>query len=284
MKIAVTTASGQLGSVIINQLINEIGPANVIGIARTPEKVEYLGIEIRKGDYNNRQEFDIALKGIETVLIVSGMDDPQKRIHQHRNIIEAAKGNGVRKIVYTSIIGDKEETAFSPVIQSNRQTEQDIKNSGLDWAIGRNGLYIEADLEYIDNYIKQGEITNCAGDRKCAYTNRKELAFAYTRMLLEDKHNGHTYKLIGEPVTQTQLAEYINQVYDTNLIYRSVSVDDYLKERKAELGDFMGTIIGGIYEGIRNGAFNVQSDFEKAAGRSHKSVLKIISEFKKEKN
>ena len=210
------------------------------------------------------------------------MDDPQKRIHQHRNIIEAAKGNGVRKIIYTSIIGDKEETAFSPVIQSNRQTEQDVKNSGLDWVIGRNGLYIEPDLEYINNYIKQGEIINCAGDGKCTYTNRRELAYAYTRMLLEDKHNGHTYNLIGEPVTQTQLTEYINQVYETNLIYRSVTVVDYLNERKAELGDFMGTIIGGIYEGIRNGAFNVQSDFETVAGRPHKSALKIISEFKKE--
>lgn len=282
MKTAVTAASGKLGSAIINQLINEIGKDNVIGIARTPQKEEHLGIEIRKGDYNIRDEFDNALKGVEAVLIISGNDDPQKRIQQHLNIIEAAKTSGVKKIVYTSIIGDKVETAFSPIIKSNRQTEQDIKDSGLDWVIGRNGLYIEPDLEYIDNYVKKGMISNCAGDGKCAYTSRKELAYAYTRMLLEDMHNGQTYNLVGNPINQSQLTEYINQSYGTNLIYKSMSVEDYLKERKAELGDFLGTIIGGIYEGIRKSAFNVKSDFVKAAGRPHKSVLEIINELKKE--
>lgn len=52
MKIAVTSASGQLGSAIAKQLIKEIGKDSVIGIARTPEKANHLGIEIRKGDYN----------------------------------------------------------------------------------------------------------------------------------------------------------------------------------------------------------------------------------------
>ena len=280
MNIAVTTANGQLGSAIIGQLVHDIGKDKVIGIARTPQKAEYLGVEIRKGDYDSRKEFDSALDGIEAVLIVSGMDDPEKRVEQHRNIIEAAKSNGVRKIVYTSIIGDKEETAFSPIIQSNHQTEQDVKDSGLDWVIGRNGLYIEPDLEYIDHYVKKGLIWNCASEGLCAYTSRKELGYAYSRMLLEDKHNGQTYNLIGESITQSQLAEKINHVFGTELIFQSMSVEEYLNERKAELGNFLGTIIGGIYEGIRNGAFNVESGFEKAAGRPHKTALEIMNEFK----
>lgn len=40
MKIAVTSASGQLGSAIVKQLIEEIGKEQVIGIARTPKKAE----------------------------------------------------------------------------------------------------------------------------------------------------------------------------------------------------------------------------------------------------
>ncbi|MEP2026343.1 NAD(P)H-binding protein, partial [Reichenbachiella sp.] len=99
MKIAVTSASGQLGAAIVKQLIKEIGSNYVVGIARTPENAKHLGIEIRKGDYNNREQFDEALKGIDTVLLVSGMDAPEKRIQQHRNVIEAAKANGVKKIV-----------------------------------------------------------------------------------------------------------------------------------------------------------------------------------------
>jgi len=60
------------------------------------------------------------------------MDAPEKRIIQHRNVIQAAKNAGVKKIVYTSVQGAEEGTAFSPVIRSNRKTEQDIQESGLD--------------------------------------------------------------------------------------------------------------------------------------------------------
>lgn len=281
MKIAVTSASGQLGSTIVKELIKEIGKDNVIGIARTPENAKHLGIEIRKADYDNRQDFDKALQGIDAVLLVSGMAEPQKRVQQHRNVIEAAKSNGVKKIVYTSIFGDEERNAFSPVVQSNRQTEKDVQNSDLNWCIGRNGIYIEPDLEYIDTYLKEGEIRNCAGDGKCTYTSREELGVAYAKILIEGKHNGQVYNLVGKAITQIQLTEYINQVYNTSLIYNSVSIEDYATERKKELGDFMGTIIAGIYEGIKSGANNVNSDFERAAGRPHKSALEIIKYFNK---
>jgi NAD(P)H dehydrogenase (quinone) len=280
MKIAVTSASGQLGTAVVKQLIKEIGKENVIGIARTPEKAIHLGIEIRKGEYNNRQDFDKALQGVHAVLLVSGMDDPKKRIQQHRNVIEAAKQNGVQKIVYTSIVGDENKTAFSPVVQSNRETEKDVRASGLEWVIGRNGIYIEPDLEYIDNYIKEGEIRNCAGDGKCAYTSREELGYVYAQMLLNAKHNGHVYNLAGEAITQAELAGIINQEYHTNLIYKPVSVEAYEKERKEALGDFIGTIIAGIYEGIKIGANDVDSDFQKAAGRPHKSAIEIIKGIK----
>lgn len=276
MKIAVTSASGQLGSSIVKDLIKEIGTANVVAIARTPEKAKHLGVEVRKGDYNNRQELEAALNGVDAVLLISGMDEPQKRIQQHRNVIVAAQANGVKKIVYTSIVGDEEKTAFSPVIKSNRQTEKDIQASGLQWVIGRNGIYIEPDLEYLEHYVKAGEIKNCAGDGKCAYTSREELGFAYTQMLLGDNHNGQVYNLVGEPITQARLAELINQAYKTDLKYHPVSVEDYATERKAELGEFIGTIIAGIYEGIRNGANDVPSDFQKAAGRPHKSPVEMI--------
>jgi len=281
MKIAVTSASGKLGASIVKHLIKEIGKENVVAIARTPERAEHLGVEIRKGDYNSRQDFDLALKGIDAVLLVSGMDEPQKRIKQHRNVMEAAKTNGVTKIVYTSIIGAEENNAFSPIVQTNRQTEIDVKNSGLEWAIGRNGIYIEPDLEYIDTYVKEEEIRNCAGEGKCTYTSREELGFAYTKMLIEDKHNSQTYNLVGDAITQSELTDYINKEFDTNLIYNSISVEDYRAERVAELGDFIGTVIAGIYEGIKSGANDVPSDFEKATGRAHKSTLELIKNFKK---
>ena len=131
MTIAVTAASGKLGSEII-KAVSRLGTHSAVGLARTPAKAEHLGVEIRKGDYNSRVELEESLRSVKTVLLVSGMDDPSKRVEQHRNVIRAAENVGVRKIVYTSVQGAGAGTAFSPVFESNRQTEQDVRDSRLD--------------------------------------------------------------------------------------------------------------------------------------------------------
>lgn len=270
-RIAVTAASGQLGSEIVQATAKNFGNRNVVGLARTPSKAESLGVEIRPGDYESRRDLKQSLHDIDTLLLVSGMDSPDKRIEQHRNVIESAKQAGVRKIVYTSVQGAEKNTAFSPVVQSNRQTEEDIRNSGLSWVIGRNGIYIEPDIEYIETYKQRGEIANSAGDGKCGYTTRPELAYAYARMLTESKHDGQTYNLHGEAITQQQLAEFLGHAFGTDLKYRPMSVQAFREDRIAELGEFLGSVIAGIYEGIRNGAANNESHFALAAGRDHQS-------------
>ena len=269
MKIAITAASGQLGTEIVKAIIALLTRENVIGLARTPEKAKHLGVEIRPGDYNDKNVLEKSLQSVDTLLLVSGMDAPEKRIEQHRNVIQAAQNAGVGKIVYTSVQGAEEDTAFSPVVQSNRQTEQDIRSSGLDWVIGRNGIYIEPDIDYIETYKEAGGISNCAGDGRCGYTTRPELAYAYARMLTQEKHNGHTYNLHGEAITQYQLADYLNRAFGTDLRYTPVTVEEYRKERIAELGEFLGTVIAGIYQGIREGKADNPSHYCQAAGREH---------------
>lgn len=275
MKIAVTAANGKLGCAIIKQVVAFTSKDEVVAVVRNPQKAQFLadklGVEIRKADYDKPEEFEEALKGIDTVLIVSSMADPKVRITQHRNIINAAKTCQVKKIVYTSIQGAENNTEFSHIVQSNRQTEEDIKNSRLEYVIGRNGIYIEPDIEYINTYKKMGGIKNCAANGKCGYTTRDELAYAYTKMILEDKHQGNTYHLHGEAITQKQLAQYMSNAFNTHLEYIPISKEAFRQIEQKELGEFLGNIIVGIYEGISKGALNRPSDYEKAAGRQHQS-------------
>ena len=48
-----------------------------------------------------------------------------------------------------------------------------------------------------------------------------------------------------------------------------MTVEAYRDDRIAELGEFIGTVIAGIYEGIRNGEADNPSLYAEAAGREH---------------
>ncbi|WP_211907395.1 hypothetical protein [Pikeienuella piscinae] len=133
--------------------------------------------------------------------------------------------------------------------------------------IGRNGIFIEPDVEFIDNYRKAGESANCAGNDECGYTRRPELTQAYARRLTEPRLNGHTYILYGEPLTHAECARHMNRAFDADPHYRPMSVEDCRADRVAELGDFIGSVIAGIYRSSRDGALDNPSDFTTAAGR-----------------
>lgn len=280
MTIAISAVSGQLGSAIATEILTRRPGQNVIGLARSPEKVRLDGVEVRPGEYTDEAAMTASLTGVDTFVMVSLNTPPEVRTGQHRVALNAAKRAGVRRVVYTSVQGAETGTAFSPVIQSNRTTESDLLQLGFDVTVGRNGIYIEPDVDYIETYAAAGEITNSAGDGMCGYTTRAELAAAYANMALDDAHVGRTYNLHGPRMTQAQLAGFLNSAFGTRLTYRPLSIEAYRADRTAALGAVMGTIIAGIYEGIRAGVFDKPSDYETAAGRPHQSWDAYFSELK----
>jgi len=281
MKLGITAASGHLGAAIIRQLLKNNSPENIIGMARTVEKTKGLGVEIRKGNYENKDEFLNALADVDVLLLVSSMAKSEDRLRQHGNVIEAAKECGVKKIAYTSIIGSADATDFASIVASNRETEKMIENSGLEWVIGRNGLYIEPDLDAVPEYQKAGVVTNCAGDGRCSYTTRDELGFAFTNMMLDNQHNGHIYNLTGPSLTQQELVDFINTYFGLHLKFQDIPVEEFKQDRLAAHGEHLGTIIAGIYDSIRRGFFDVDSDFATAAGRPHLSWPEYIQQYKR---
>ena len=97
------------------------------------------------------------------------------------------------------------------------------------------------------------------------------MAHAYAALLTRNELIGQTFDLNGTQITQAELTQYMNAAYGTSLTYRSMPAEDYVADRTAELGDFIGPIIGGIYDGIRRGAFDAPGDYETATGRPHQS-------------
>ena len=78
MKIAITGASGQLGRLIIEQLLShKVAAENIVALVRNPAKAADLGVEVREADYEQPDTLEAALRGIDTLMLISGSEPPR---------------------------------------------------------------------------------------------------------------------------------------------------------------------------------------------------------------
>jgi len=288
-QIAVTTASGRLGHATLAALKEFVDPENVIGIARQTGRINVAGIEKRAGDYESVSQMTTALHGIDTVVMISAPVNPGvDRVKLHRNVIEACKRAGVRKIVYTSVIGNPgvDNTRFKKTQQVNRQTEADVAASGLDWIIARNGLYLELDLHQIRMASEAGVYGNNGNDGRCGYISIGELAYATAAIASSDRCNGRTLNLTSENKTQYELVSIVNEVFGLKVRYEPISAEQTFEHFMADeligaRGEEVADMLTGCFECIAQGVFDVPSDFTEAADRPPKSIRQQFGEIRK---
>lgn len=289
MKIAVTAASGRLGRALLGKLVQRAGADMIIGVAREPGRLDVPGIETRAGDYHSPESMAAALAGVDVVVLISAPVTPgTDRVKMHRNVIGAAQRAGVRKLVFTSVIGDgsAQDTLFADTRAVNQQTESDVQASGLDWIIARNGFYLELDLGHIRLADQRdGVYRNNAGDGRCGYISIDEIADATAELALRDDCNGRVLNIIGETVSQAELIDLANEVFGLNVRYEPMSVEENIArfmqdERIAARGEEVAQMLTGAFQCIASGDLDVSPDFERAAGRPAKSIRQQMEEFR----
>lgn len=225
MTIAITGASGQLGQLVIEDLKSRISSENIIALARTPEKIAHLGVNARAFDYGKVETLNAALEGVETLVLVSSSEIGQ-RIAQHRNVIEAAKSAGVKKILYTSVL--HADTSVLSLADEHRATEADIKASGLTYTILRNGWYTENYTISIGPALKGGAFIGSAGTGLISSATREDYAEALAIVATGSGHDGKIYELAGDTAwTLADLAAEISRQTGKELPYYNLPESEY---------------------------------------------------------
>ena len=103
MSIVITAASGQLGRLVVSDLLRRgVAPSDIVAGTRSLESVKDLaetGVRTAVLDYDQPDTVATAVTSGDTLVLISG-NDLANRDRQHADVIAAAKRADVRHLVY----------------------------------------------------------------------------------------------------------------------------------------------------------------------------------------
>ncbi len=277
--IAITGATGQLGQHVIESLLKTVPASQIVAIVRNPAKATALsqqGITIRQADYSDEAAFTTALQGIDKLLLISSSEVGQ-RAPQHRNVINAAKAAHVKFIAYTSLL--HADTSPLGLADEHVATEQMLAESGIAYALLRNGWYTENYLASAPAALEHGVFIGAAGEGKIASATRADYAAAAARVISEDGHAGKTYELAGDAGwTLSQLAAELAKQSGKKVVYQNLSEADFAAALKgvglpAGLADMLADSDSGASKG---GLFDDSHTLSKLIGRPTTSLADSV--------
>jgi NAD(P)H dehydrogenase (quinone) len=226
--IAVTGASGEVGGRVAQRLA-ERGVAQRLVVRDASRAPQLEGAEVATAsNYEAQDEMEAALKGAQTLFLVSG-EEARNRVDQHKAAVDAAKAAGVQRIVYLSFYGASPDTAFT-FGRDHFHTEEHVRASGLGFAFSRNNIY----LDYVPFFAgADGAIRGPGGDGRFAPVARDDIADVVVELLTNPGRDGQAYEVAGdEAYTLAEAAERLGKAIGREISYADETMEEAWESRR----------------------------------------------------
>lgn len=277
----VTGANGTLGSLVVARLLARV-PAAQIGLSvREPDQAKRwadLGVRVRPGDFEDPASLVHAFEGVTDILIISAAAVGEVAERRHRNAIAAARDAGATRIVYTSHMGARVDSAFPPM-RSHVTSEELLAASGVPYVSLRNGFYASTPMRFLGPALASGKLVAPA-DGKVSWTTHHDLAEAAARALAEPG----TLHGITAPLTAgvahdlADVARIASEVTGTPIERVVVSDDEFRRSMvEQKLPEMAIAMSLGLFAAARRGDFAaVDPELERLIGRAPQTVRDLI--------
>ena len=278
--IVVTGATGQLGKLVVEELLKTVPASEIVATVRDLGKAQDLaakGVQIRKADYAQPESLRAAFAGAEKVLLISSNEVGQ-RVAQHQAVIDAAREAGVKLLAYTSILNvDSSHLLLS---QDHKATEAYLRASGVSFTLLRNGWYTENHTGSLPAAVEHGAVLGAAKEGRFATATRAEYAAAAAAALTGKGHENKVYELGGDqPYTLAELAAEVARQTGKPVVYKDLPQAEYAKALSGfGLPEGLAGAIADADTGASRGELDTQShDLSKLIGRPTISLQQAVS-------
>ena len=255
-----------------------------------------MGIETRIADFYNPDKLTETFRDIDTVILISMPFVGPKRRAAHKTAIDAAVAAGVKKLVYTSIVGAGHKDIDTYEVNDHIWTEEYIKEQPIHYLILRNSQYAEAMVSsFVEAYENtNGILANNMGDGKMAYISRDDCALAAASAAMSDWEDRIITVNGAELLTIREYVEIASEVTGKKVTYQyiddaqmyayfdSIGVPRTTEEMWADTAKNFPFCSDGMVtfgRAIRLNQMNTfTDDFEKLTGRRPLTVREIFED------
>ena len=270
--IAITGATGAVGGLVARAMLGTDFRADVRLVVRDPARAPDFDGDVRACEYADERAAVEALRGADTVFMVSAAEAPDRR-EQHRTFIRAAATAGVQHLVYTSFAGAAADATFT-LGRDHFDAEQAVRETGMAFTFLRDNFYADLLPLFADD---QGVIRGPAGDGRVAAVARADVADAAVAVLRDPAaHAGAAYTLTGpEALTLAEVAERAGAVLDRPLRFEDQTVEEaYASRRSAyDAEDWQLDAWVSTYTAVADGSVaEVTGDVQRVTGHPARTV------------
>ena len=237
--ILVTGAAGKTGLSVISAIAKKAHPVRALIHNDAQSVVREVGAkEIVVGDLQDDASLSNAVIGVEAIYLICPNVHPNE-FEIAKSIIELAKKNGVKRIVYHSVMFPQIEAM--PHHWQKLRVEETLVLSGLDFSILQPASYMQNLLPYWSKIIKEG-VYRIPYSVNAAFSavHLEDVAEAASRVLTEAGHSAAIYQLAGpEILNSAQMADLIGKHLGRQIKAEAQSIGEWEQEaRDRKMGEY----------------------------------------------
>ena len=274
--IAVSGASGAVGGLVARALSDDFR-TDLRLLVRDPTRAPDIDTDVRVCDYADLAAARSALRGVDTLFLVSASESADRR-RQHRTVVGAAAEAGVRHVVYTSFAGAAPDATFT-LGRDHADTEAALRGTGMGFTFLRDNFYADLLPFFADD---RGVIRGPAGEGRVAPVARADVADCAAAVLRSPgDHAGATYTLTGpEAITLAEVAARAGTVLGRDLRFEDETEEAAYAWRRERYGAEQWQLDAwfSTYTAIRDGAVaDVTDHVERLAGHPPRTLEQALA-------
>ncbi|KJG26773.1 hypothetical protein UB37_00570 [Photobacterium iliopiscarium] len=241
--ILITGATGNLGQLVIKELLNN--KAEFVAGVRNINKYNGHHCNLEYIDYDNLSVMKNAFKNIDTIIFISGNAETEHRIQQHRNLIDAAKQENIKHIIYLSFITVTDPHSKFSFTRQHIDTESYLKASGISHTIVRSCWYMENIKTEIINALDNQVFIDNSNTGKISFISRQDVAKGLAQIAINVNLQDRIYTFTGSAAYSMQnIVDLMNANCHKQIKYTLYSDNDYKKRLiDAKLPEFLAEAI-----------------------------------------